>query len=312
MLRGWMALWLLLVPCARAAQEEAAQDAGQELTIEQALARVRAEIGAQAGPVTGALGQLAHVQVPEGLDWADPAGTQKYLRLTRNIPSETELGSVLALRAERRWFVIFTFEDSGYVKDDERDELDPDAILATIRENQERVNEYRQEQGLEPFEIAGWEKPPFYDPKTNNLTWGLRIRSASGGESINWEVRLLGRSGVMNAQLVLAPEDLKSCLPEFDALLAGFAYDPGLTYGEYREGDKLAEYGLAGLVVGGGAFAAAKLGLFGKLWASLGKLGKLVWVAVAGIAIGIKKLFDKFFRGKGEGGKGEGRSFNQG
>jgi hypothetical protein len=57
-------------------------------------------------------------------------------------------------------------------------------------------------------------------------------------------VRLLGRKGVMNAQLVVAPESLQASLPRFDQMLAGFSYKDGQRYAQYVEGDHVAEYGL--------------------------------------------------------------------
>ncbi len=74
---------------------------------------------------------------------------------------------------------------------------------------------------------------------------------------------------------------------------------PGKTYAEYRQGDRLAEYGLAALVVGGAAMGAAKMGWLGKLGVLFAKLGKAAFLIVAGIAISIKKFFAKLFgRGK--------------
>ncbi|MFT3904924.1 MAG: DUF2167 domain-containing protein [Steroidobacteraceae bacterium] len=42
-------------------------------------------------------------------------------------------------------------------------------------------------------------------------------------------------------------------------------FDAGGTYAEYKPGDKIAEYGLAGLIVGGAAVAAS--GWLCSLWA---------------------------------------------
>ncbi|MBR0883688.1 DUF2167 domain-containing protein (plasmid) [Bradyrhizobium sp. YCK136] len=48
----------------------------------------------------------------------------------------------------------------------------------------------------------------------------------------------------------------------FKASLANFTFNPGQRYFEFRAGDKVAEYGLAALIVGGAAAAAAKSGAF--------------------------------------------------
>ena len=59
--------------------------------------------------------------------------------------------------------------------------------------------------------------------------------------------------------------ELEGLLPTYQNLIADFNYKEGKTYAEYQKGDRIAEYGLKGLMIGGGAFAAAKLGLFGML-----------------------------------------------
>lgn len=65
-------------------------------------------------------------------------------------------------------------------------------------------------------------------------------------------------------------------------------------YSEYKPGDKLAEYGLGALVVGGAAAAAAKSGL-------LKGLGKFLWVAVFGVAAGAWTFIKRIFAGKSNG-----------
>ena len=82
-----------------------------------------------------------------------------------------------------------------------------------------------------------------------------------------------------------------------DALLADYAYTDGNKYSEWREGDKVAEYGLTALIAGGAGIAAAKLGLFGKMWkvilAAFIAMKKLLVVVVLAIAAFVKKLFSK-------------------
>ena len=64
----------------------------------------------------------------------------------------------------------------------------------------------------------------------------------------------------------------------------------GQQYAEWRSGDKVAAYGLTGLITGGAAVAAAKTGLLAKLAAGLAKMGKLVILALIAVAGGIWKM----------------------
>jgi uncharacterized membrane-anchored protein len=63
------------------------------------------------------------------------------------VPSGDELG-VLACEGRgaeaSSWFVIYTYDASGFVRDDEKGALDADAILASIRRGTEAANEGRR------------------------------------------------------------------------------------------------------------------------------------------------------------------------
>src|SRR4029079_16440387 len=111
--------------------------------------------------------------------------------------------------------------------------------------------------------ITGWEQPPHYDTKTHNLEWAIKGH-AEGEPLLNHNTRILGRRGVMSASLVVNPNALAKVLPESKKLLTGFEYISGERYSEWRTGDKIAEYGLAGLVAGGAAAVLIKSGLLAK------------------------------------------------
>ena len=147
------------------------------------------------------------------------------------------------------------------------------SLLADYRrwgEGQERANSNRRERGWEEMRLRGWVQQPHYDEKTNNLKWAFNLSSSSDNyESvwINQSIRLLGRTGVMNVTLVGNPEKFAIEEASVDALLANnFSYLPGARYAEFKEGDKIAEYGLAALVLGGAGAFAAKSGLLAKFW----------------------------------------------
>ena len=96
--------------------------------------------------------------------------------------------------------------------------------------------------------------------------------------------------------LVTSPGNLQSDKPKLAVLLSNTTFNKGHTYAEYLPGiDKAAGYGLAGLILGGGAVGlAAKTGLLAAIckWglglvlllknivvAVFAALFKLIWVA---------------------------------
>jgi uncharacterized membrane-anchored protein len=247
------------------------------------------------GPAKANLEGMAQIDVPAGYSFLDGKSTRALMKAMGEPTSGHELGLLTATNED--WSVIFEFSDVGYVKDDEKDKLDADKLLESIKRGTAAANKEREAAGNPPLEIVGWEVPPKYDSNTHNLEWA--IRATSGDRPIlNYNTRLLGRKGVMEVILIVEPDKLKETLPTFRNLLAGYSFQTGQTYAEYRKGDKVAKYGLAALVVGGAAVGAAKLGLFAWLAVLFKKAWKLVVIAIAAVAAAIKNLFSKVFGGR--------------
>lgn len=182
------------------------------------------------------------------------------------------------------WFAVFEFDDCGYVKDDEKNKLDADEILKQMKEGQEAANEELSKRGMPTLQLIGWHTPPFYNPTTNNLEWAIRLANGSGGETINYKTKLLGRRGVMDVVLVCDEEQMATVVPAYQELLKGFAFNKEENYASFSKGDKVAEYGLTGLIVGGGLLMAAKSGLLAKLW-------KPIAIGILAIGAFIKRIF---------------------
>lgn len=240
------------------------------------------------GPTNAPLGSMASINVPAGFRFIDGKTTRALLKAEGEPVSDSILGLMAPTNAD--WSVMFEFAGIGYVKDDDKDKLDADKLLASIKAGTEAANKERQRNGNPPLEVVGWEVPPKYDAATHNLEWAVRA-TCEGRPILNYNTRLLGRKGVMEVVLIVKPDMLGDTLPTFREMLAGYSYQSGQTYAEYRSGDKLAKYGLGALVVGGAAVGAAKLGLFTALAVFLKKGWKLVVLAFAGIASFFKKLF---------------------
>ncbi len=239
------------------------------------------------GPAPVSIGSQANFEIPAGFVFTDGKGARKLLEWSGNIPDGSELALFAPTNLE--WFAIFDFSEEGYVKDDDKDKLDADKMLAAIKKGNEAGNEERKKRGWPTLRIVGWDQKPAYDSETHNLGWAIRVEGESG-QSVNYNTRLLGRKGIMSVNLVIDPEKLPATLPEFKQMLAKYDYKSGERYAEFKPGDKIAKYGLAALVVGGAAAGAAKLGLFGALAVFLKKGWKLVVIAVVAVGAFFKRL----------------------
>lgn len=240
----------------------------------------------QDGPTKGALGNKATIAVPKGIRFLNETEGSKYLELTGNLPSREAI-----LEAET-WFAAFSFDDAGYVKDDEA--IDADAILKRMQENDGPANEERRKLGLTEIYTDGWHIPPHYDPQTKHLEWAIKLHSATSPEPvINYTVRLLGRSGYESAILVSSPQTLDVDVKAFKAALTGFDFNAGEKYQEFKQGDKVAAYGIAALVAGGAAAVATKTGFWKVLLGGLAAFWKVIAAGVVALIAGIGKVFKK-------------------
>jgi uncharacterized membrane-anchored protein len=240
---------------------------------------IYANLNWQAGPGSFDVTRKASIDLPEGYDRLSASDTTALMELMENPSSGDEF---YVGPEDGRWFAVFSYEDTGHVKDDE--EIDADDLLDSIKEGTKYGNKARRERGWAEMNIIGWQYRPQYSDTTNRLSWAI-LAESEGYEIVNYNTRLLGRTGVISATLVAEPEILTTSVGEFEYLLDGFAYNSGDLYAEYKEGDKLATYGLAALVTGGAAAAVAK-GAGKGLFKAIG-LGILAFFAAIG----------KFFKG---------------
>jgi uncharacterized membrane-anchored protein len=274
-----------------------AQDSAESPEVSAARVKFRS-IQWIEGPATGALGSVAQLEVPSECRFTEAAGARTFLHLVHDIPSGREVGLVYCSDRKAQtssWFVIFSYDASGYVRDDEKSSLDADAILASIRSGTEESNKERRSRGWEEMSVLGWVVPPHYDQRTHNLTWSLSGKSSAGDTSVNQSVRLLGRGGVLRVELVLDPSQLATVVPSFDSIIAGTSFVPGSRYAEWRDGDKVAAYGLTALIAGGAGAVAMKTGLFGRLGRVLIALGAALWKMLAAAVVGLWAMLKAVF-----------------
>jgi uncharacterized membrane-anchored protein len=267
------------------------------LSAAQAQPAAKSKYKVLRGPARAQMGNYAQIDIPAGYSFLDAENTRAMMKASGEPVSGREVGFLSPTNLG--FSVFFEFSDIGYVKDTDKDKLDPDKLLAAIKKGTEQGNKERVRSGKAPLEIVGWEQPPRYDAETHNLEWSIRATS-EGRPILNYNTRLLGRKGVMEVVLVVRPDDLADTLPTFRSLLSSYSFEPGQTYAEYRPGDKVAKYGLAALIVGGAAVGAAKLGIFAWLAVLLKKGFKLVVVAFVAVVAFFKRMFAKIFGGRRE------------
>ena len=215
-----------------------------------------------------------------------------------NLHNEDMLGLVVSKDENAEFVVTIDYEDTGHIKDDE--ELDAKELLESIQEGEDDYNAERKKLGFSAIHAAGWDESPHYDKQKHQLIWGLIVEASDGG-SINYNTRILGRTGFVSLNLLTDKQHLAEYKPAGALLLSKTSFEAGKRYSDFNAStDKVAEYGLTGLVLGGaglGLAKAAKIGLlakFGKVLIGLLIAGKkLIVVGVLALGAALRSLFKK-------------------
>jgi uncharacterized membrane-anchored protein len=231
--------------------------------------------------------KVATLHLGEKYHYLDVAETNRLLQEWGNPPDDGTQGAILPAEvdpmAEGGWAVFLTYIDDGHVDDSDAAEIDYDKMFREMQESAQDSNSARKEAGYAPLHLVKWAEPPRYDIATKKLFWAKEI-DFEGSEKhvLNYDVRVLGREGVLSMEAVASIDQLEMIRGEMRPLLEAAEFNAGHRYAEYNKStDRTAEYGLSALIATG---VAAKFGLFGKLLALLIAAKKFVIVAV--IAIG--------------------------
>ena len=201
--------------------------------------------------------------------------------------------------ADDTWGAVITFENSGYVSDADAQSTDYDALLEQMRDGEAEANAERSRLGYPAQHLVGWAQAPTYDSRGHSLVWARNIQFAGQAENtLNYDIRLLGRRGVLSLNLVAGMNDLEETREAARQFAAAAEFVAGNRYADFQPGtDRTAEYGIAGLIAAGtGAAVAKKAGLVALILA-FGK--KFIVLLLAGVAI-VGGALRRMFKGRSE------------
>jgi uncharacterized membrane-anchored protein len=252
----------------------------------------------QQGEVT-LKGGLAKINVPSNFRYIDGADTETVLsKIWGNPPNNKRtLGMLLPANIGPHepecWGVIITYDEDGYVKDDDAAKINYDDLLKEMKAGTAEASKEREKQGYPAIALVGWATPPRYDAAEKKMYWAKELSFGDSGEStLNYNIRILGRRGVLVLNAVGSMEQLEDIEKAAPSILATVNFQDGHRYADFdSKTDKVATYGLAALVTGG---VLAKGGFFKVLIAGLLAGKKFV---VFG-AIALFAVIKKFLGGK--------------
>jgi uncharacterized membrane-anchored protein len=262
-----------------------------------------ARVSAQLHPVTGDVRiDAADAVLHLGEDYYFLPADQARLVLTEGWGNPPEaatnvLGMVFPQGrtfADDTWGAVITYEDSGYVSDDDAASTDYDELLRQLQSNEPQINEENRRAGFPEQHLVGWAQVPAYDGRTHSVVWAKNIRFEGSPENtLNYDIRLLGRRGVLSMNMVTSMSKLEETRAAAQRITAQAEFVPGARYADFQAGsDRVAEFGVASLIAAGvGATVAKKAGLLALI---LGFGKKIIVFLLIGLGVAwrwIKRLF---------------------
>lgn len=226
---------------------------------------------------------IGTLNVPAGFRYLDAAQADYIIHdLWGNPHGQGTLGMIvpenIGITDERSWAFIITYDEMGYVKDDDAGDINYDELLKEIQSDAAAANEERISEGYESIAIIGWAAKPYYDKQKKVLHWAKEIKfGESDGTTLNYNVRILGRKGVLVLNAVASMMELPDVQKNIEPVLASFSYADGNKYADFNpDMDDVAAWTIGGLVAGK---VMAKAGIFALLLKNL----KLIALAIGGL-----------------------------
>jgi uncharacterized membrane-anchored protein len=186
------------------------------------------------------------------------------------------------------WLYVLSYDEMGYVDDKDALKINYDDLLKDMQADVNTENEARKKEGYEPVELVRWASPPYYDKEKKVLHWAKELKfGESNINTMNYNLRVLGRKGVYVINAVASIDQLAEVKATIPNVLEAITFNSGHAYTDFDPKlDKVAAYGIGGLVAGKVLAKAGFLAMLLKFWKILLLLPLLFWKY-------IKNLFNK-------------------
>jgi uncharacterized membrane-anchored protein len=273
------------------------KDKDQELTAEQKemLARIE-KIKYQDGVID--FGHEVELNIPKGYKFLNKEDA-RYIVIDMwgnakdaNVEGMLVKENFSPLNTED-WAFVVSYEESGYIKDEDADKIDYDDLMKEIKASDAEENKERKAAGMGSAHVIGWAAKPFYDKANKCLHWAKAIKfERSEDTTLNYDVRVLGRKGLLSLNAVGSTNQLVDVRDHIPDIVNVAKFKKGSTYFDFdSKTDKIAAYTIGGLVAGK---VLAKVGFLALILKNI----KLVIIAVLAFFGGMRNKIASWFGGK--------------
>lgn len=242
---------------------------------------IEAKLHYKTGTVTLENG-MATINIAPGFKFLDAKEARYVLEeIWGNLKGQTALGMILPADAKvaiADYAFIVEYDAIGYVKDEDADDINYDDLLKEMKEETVQTNKERRDAGMDEMNLIGWAAKPFYNKEKKLLYWAKEFKVGDSEENtLNYDIRVLGRKGVLILQAISGISQLDSVNKNIDNILGMVAFNDGHRYQDFDSNvDDVAAWTIGGLVAGK---MLAKAGILALILKNI----KLIILAVAGI-----------------------------
>lgn len=200
---------------------------------------------------------IAQLNIPAGFKFLNKEQSKFVISdLWGNPPREDILGMIFPDTddpfSDSSYAFIVSYDPIGYVKDGDADKINYDDMLKEMQNSEKEENAERIKSGYGAIHFVGWAQKPFYDKNKKVLHWAKELNFGDDeSNTLNYEVRILGRKGVLSLNAVASMSELALVDKDIDKVLGMASFTKGNTYAEFDSKiDDVAAWTIGGLVAG--------------------------------------------------------------
>jgi uncharacterized membrane-anchored protein len=249
-------LMLLLSSVSFSAVETADSELSEQEQYNQWASQFLNSIQPQSGSITIEEAG-ATLNIPENFYFLSAKDSERVLvEAWGNPPGQGTLGMLFPAGVSPldndAWAVTIAYEEEGYVSDENAEDIDYDELLEQMQEDTRASSIEREKMGYGTVSLVGWAAAPYYDASSNKLHWAKEVRFGGSEENtLNYNVRVLGRKGVLVLDFIAGMNQLPLIKQNLGAVLDIAEFDQGASYADFNPDlDKVAAYGIGALVAG--------------------------------------------------------------
>lgn len=191
--------------------------------------------------------------------------------------------------ADSSYAFIISYTEEGHIKDEDAGKIDYAELLKNLQSEEKEENAHRIKAGYPSVHIVGWAQKPYYDADRKILHWAKEIQFSDGDgtNTLNYQVRILGRKGMVSLNAVGKMYDLPLVDKDIASVLNIVTFTDGNSYKDFNPKiDKVAAWTIGGLVAG-------KLLLKAGVFAGLLKFLAPFWKFIIAFFVGIGAWFKR-------------------